>query len=206
VVVHTPGGDVDPAALDAAVARLADLRAVSAVAPPITSSDGHTTVLAVQYRVPVTAFQDAEGLRDLEQAVQPLRTSGARVAFGGEVPDNAQAPDGRAELLGLLAAVVVLCSRSAPSWRRDSRSPSLRRARGRQRRDHAARGRHGRRAPSPRRSPPWSGWGSASTTPVHRHPAPRRPRDGLPVDQAAAEAVATAGRRSSSPAARCCSP
>ena len=108
VVVHTTDGPVDPAALAATRSRLLDLRGVSAVAPPVISADGRTTVLPVQYDVPVTDFRDAEGLDDLQRAAEPLRTAGAQVAFGGEVPDNAQAPDGRAELLGLVAAVVVL--------------------------------------------------------------------------------------------------
>jgi RND superfamily putative drug exporter len=108
VVAHAETGRVDEAALRAAVERLADNRGVSGVAPPLISPDGRTAVLAVQYDVPVTDFAGDDGVKDLEEAAAPLREAGLKVAFGGQVPENAQKPSGKAEAIGIAAAVIIL--------------------------------------------------------------------------------------------------
>jgi RND superfamily putative drug exporter len=108
VVVHSEAGRVTPAHLEAAARDLGEMESVGVVSPPALSQDGRTAVIAVQYDVPVTDFTGDEGLVALEKATEPLVDDGYQVAFGGQVPENVQAPGGTAELIGILAAVVIL--------------------------------------------------------------------------------------------------
>ena len=108
VVVHSSDGRLDPADLDDAAAGLAEMDSVGAVAPPVLSHDGATALIAVTYDVPVTAFVGDEALLALQKTTEPLTDRGYQVAFGGQVPENVQAPDGAAELIGIGAAMVIL--------------------------------------------------------------------------------------------------
>ena len=108
VVVHAGDGRLDGAALDAAAAELAGMDSVGVVSPPVLSADGATAIIAVQYDVPVTDFTGDEGLVALEDATASLGDEGYQVAFGGQVPENVQAPGGTAELIGIGAAIVIL--------------------------------------------------------------------------------------------------
>ena len=109
VVAHTEVGSLDAATLERAATRLRELSAVTTVSPPVTDRQGTTAVIAVQYDVPVTHFAGATGLDDLERAAQPLHDAGYQVEFGGPVPEAVQEPTGRAEIIGVLAALVILC-------------------------------------------------------------------------------------------------
>jgi RND superfamily putative drug exporter len=108
VVVHSASGALDAATLDAAAGELAAMDAAGVVAPPVLSPDGKTAVIAVQYDVPVTDFKGDEGVVALEQATEALVDAGYQVAYGGQVPENVQAPGGTAEMIGILAAIVIL--------------------------------------------------------------------------------------------------
>jgi RND superfamily putative drug exporter len=108
VVVHSDDGPVAPAALDDASRDLAAMDSAGVVSPPVRSPDGRTAIIAVQYDVPVTDFKGDEGLVALEEATESLVDDGYQVAYGGQVPENVQAPGGTAELVGILAAVVIL--------------------------------------------------------------------------------------------------
>ena len=108
VVAHVQRGTVDQARLGETAASLRELPGVSTVSPPVVSEDGRTAVIPVQYDVPVTDFAGTEGLDALEAAAEPLRQAGHQVEFGGQVPENVGAPSGRAELIGIAAALVIL--------------------------------------------------------------------------------------------------
>jgi RND superfamily putative drug exporter len=110
VVVHDRSGS---APSDDQLGTLADrLRAmphVVAVAPPTRSADGDTAVVSLSYGVPVTHPDLMGHLEPLDEAVAPLRASGLQVELGGDVPESAAAPmEGRGELIGILAALVIL--------------------------------------------------------------------------------------------------
>ncbi len=109
VVVHDrAGGPVDPAVLATVRDRLAALPGVSGVAAARMSADGDTALLAVGYHVPVTDFRGAEGVDALDAAAAPARDAGLQVELGGSVPENFSAPDGVAEAIGIVAALLIL--------------------------------------------------------------------------------------------------
>jgi RND superfamily putative drug exporter len=108
VVVHAPDGQVDTADLGPVQRRLAGVPHVSHVADPVVSRDGRTAMTAVQYDVPVTDFHGDAGLVELQDATAPLERAGYQVAFGGQLPENVQAPGGTGELIGIAAALVIL--------------------------------------------------------------------------------------------------
>ena len=109
VVAQVDSGAVDPTALDSSRRRLAAIPHVSGVSEPLVSADRRTALLTVQYDVRITELPDESGLPALEQATAGLEAQAAtRVAVGGEVPEALQEPDGRAELVGMSAAVVIL--------------------------------------------------------------------------------------------------
>ena len=73
------------------------------------SADADTALLTVMYDVPVTHPDLMGKLGPLEGAVTPATEAGLQVELGGEVPGNAAAPmDGRGELIGVIAALVLL--------------------------------------------------------------------------------------------------
>jgi RND superfamily putative drug exporter len=109
VVVHDrTGGPVDPAVLAGVRDRLAALPGVSGVAAARMSADGDTALLAVSYHVPVTDFRGTEGVDALNAAAAPARDAGLQVELGGSVPENFSAPDGVAEAIGVVAALLIL--------------------------------------------------------------------------------------------------
>ncbi|GAB3441735.1 MMPL family transporter [Phycicoccus ginsengisoli] len=110
VVVHDRDAiPVTAAALDTLTSRLASMPHVVLVEPAQRSADGDTAVVTVHYGVPVTDSDLMGNLAPLDAAVAPLRSSGLQVELGGDVPESAAAPmAGRGELIGVLAALVVL--------------------------------------------------------------------------------------------------
>jgi len=107
VVLHDTK-PLDFAAVEDLRGRLADLPGVTVVAPPRLSDDGDTALITVQYGIPVTDFEGTEGLDALRAAAQPLVDDGVQVAFGGQVAEDISQPDGTAELVGIVAALVIL--------------------------------------------------------------------------------------------------
>lgn len=110
VVVHDRrGADVDPATMGALAARLQRLPHVVTVQPAVASADGDTSLLTVGYDAPVTDTDLMGHLEPLDAAVAPTRATGLQVELGGELPESAVAPmQGRGELIGIVAALVVL--------------------------------------------------------------------------------------------------
>ena len=108
VVVHAEAGTLAESDLQGAAASLGEMDHVGVVSPPVVTEDGRTAIISVQYTVPVTDFAGDEGLVALEEATASLEDAGYQVAFGGQVPENVQAPGGTAELVGLAAALVIL--------------------------------------------------------------------------------------------------
>ncbi|MEV4558687.1 MMPL family transporter [Kitasatospora sp. NPDC049285] len=109
VVVHDRGGNPLPAAPLAELReRLAAVPRAQSVTPPVPSQHGDTALLTVSYRVKVTEFKGSEGLDALRAAARPTTDAGYQVEFGGQLPENFSAPDGTAEAIGMLAALVIL--------------------------------------------------------------------------------------------------
>jgi putative drug exporter of the RND superfamily len=118
VVFASSAGIDDPAvepAIAASVAALEKIPGVSSVTDPygplgraITSKTGKIALVDVQYdtvaqNLPKNTFDV------LQQATAPAVKAGVRLAYGGAVVDYAdRPPEGNAELVGLLAAVVIL--------------------------------------------------------------------------------------------------
>ena len=107
VVVHSER-PIDPASLELLRGRLAEVQGAAIVAPARISADGDTALIGVQYDIPVTDFRGAEGIEALRSAAAPLVEDGLQVEFGGQVAENVQAPSGTAELVGIVAALVIL--------------------------------------------------------------------------------------------------
>ncbi|WP_354643240.1 MMPL family transporter [Kitasatospora camelliae] len=109
VVVHDRAGKPVPAAALAELrTRLGGVRGAATVAEPVLSAQGDTALFAVSYRIPVTEFKGSEGLDALREAARPTQDAGLQVEFGGQVPENFNAPDGTAEAIGMVAALVIL--------------------------------------------------------------------------------------------------
>jgi len=110
VLLHTTDGTAVAAPVLGRVQdELAGLAHVSGVTPPRMSDDGDTALLTVLYDVPVTDPDLMGRMEPLEQATAPAEAAGLQVALGGEVPGSAAAPmDGRGELIGIVVALVLL--------------------------------------------------------------------------------------------------
>ena len=108
VVAHADHGSVDQPALAAASRRMSVLPRVSEVSEPLLSHDGRTSMITVQYEVPISEVTGGETLEELEDAARPIAEAGMQVEFGGELPESMPEPGGRAEAIGIVAAVVVL--------------------------------------------------------------------------------------------------
>jgi len=109
VVVHDRAGNpLPPAVLEQLRTRLAAVHGASTVAPPALSAKGDTALLAVSYRIPVTDFEGSAGLDALREAARPAQDTGLQVEFGGQVPEHFAAPDGTAEAIGIVAALIIL--------------------------------------------------------------------------------------------------
>lgn len=112
IVVHDREGDaLADSDLDALVERLAGVDHVAAVTEPRLSADGDTALLTVSYDVPVTDPDviGAKGYDPLEDAVEPLREAGIQAELGGELPGGAESQmKGTGELAGVVAALILL--------------------------------------------------------------------------------------------------
>ncbi|MFI1521307.1 MMPL family transporter [Kitasatospora cineracea] len=109
VVVHDRGGRALPAeALAGLRERLAGLPHALSVTGPIPSRAGDTALLTVGYDVKVTDFKGSAGLDALRAAARSTTDAGYQVEFGGELPENFSAPNGTAEAIGMVAALVIL--------------------------------------------------------------------------------------------------
>ncbi len=107
VVVH---GDqaLDPAAIAALRGRLAKLPSVSIVSPARMSADQRHRAHLGQLLRAGDLVQGSEAVDELKSAAQPTRDAGLQVEFGGQVPENFSAPNGVAEAVGIIAALVIL--------------------------------------------------------------------------------------------------
>ncbi|MEV4611164.1 MMPL family transporter [Kitasatospora sp. NPDC049258] len=109
VVVHDRHGQRVPTpVLDELRTRIGGVRGAGPVAPPVFSAQGDTALIAVNYLIPVTSFKGSEGLDALREAARPAQDSGLQVEFGGQLPENFTAPDGTAEIIGIVAALLIL--------------------------------------------------------------------------------------------------
>jgi putative drug exporter of the RND superfamily len=118
VVFSTPEGidsnAVEPA-IAASVAALEEIPHVTSVSDPygpvgpaITSKNGQIAVVTLQYDTQAQNLSK-DAFTQLEAATAPAVKAGVRLAYGGAVVDYAdQPPQGDSDLIGLLAAVVIL--------------------------------------------------------------------------------------------------
>jgi RND superfamily putative drug exporter len=118
VVFSTPEGidsaTVEPA-IAASVAALEKIPHVTTVSDPygplgraFTSKSGQIAVVTAQYDTQAQNLSK-DAFKQLEQATAPATSAGVHLAYGGAVVDYAdQPPQGNADLIGLLAAVVIL--------------------------------------------------------------------------------------------------
>jgi RND superfamily putative drug exporter len=103
----------DRAAVERAVAgarRLPDVLAVTdPLRPATTSRDGSTAYATVYFSVNPQTLGPGY-LASVGQAVAPARAAGVQVDYGGQLgqADRPRARDGRSELIGVLAALVIL--------------------------------------------------------------------------------------------------
>ena len=108
VVVHSDHGPVPDDELTALHERLVTVPGVSVVSDPRVSSDGDTVLYTVVYRTAVTDFKGSEGVDALRTSTEPTRDAGLDVALGGEVPESFSAPGSAAEVVGIVAALIIL--------------------------------------------------------------------------------------------------
>jgi len=118
IVFQTPDGITSPSvepAISASVAALGKIPNVTSVTDPygpvgsaFISKSGKISVVTVQFD---TKAQDLQKnvFSQIEAATAPATKADIKVAYGGAVTDYAdQPPQGNADLIGLLAAVVIL--------------------------------------------------------------------------------------------------
>jgi putative drug exporter of the RND superfamily len=115
VVFASDAGIDDPSvepAIDTSVTALGAIDHVSGVSPLLTApqgtQQGKIGMVTVQFAVQVQDLQS--GVFDqMQAAVEPATKAGVRVEFGGGVTDYAdRPPDSDADLVGLVAAAVIL--------------------------------------------------------------------------------------------------
>jgi hypothetical protein len=120
VVFEAPQG-IDNASVEAAIAptvtALGKLPHVTSVTDPygpegsaFISKSGDIAVVTVQFDTKAQDLPDPKQLFDrFETATAPATKAGVKVAYGGAVIDYIdQPPNGNADLIGLLAAVIIL--------------------------------------------------------------------------------------------------
>jgi RND superfamily putative drug exporter len=108
VTVHDPDEPVDPRAMTRLSSALLDVPHVATVAPPRVSDDGDTALMAVGYDVPVTHDDVMGNVEALQRAVASAGLDDHVVTYGGEVPESAIEIGGTGEVLGVVAALVLL--------------------------------------------------------------------------------------------------
>ena len=79
------------------------------VGKPVLSADGDTALVLVNYDAEVTDPDLMGNLEPLEKAIAPTEDLGYQVELNGQLPETAAAPmEGRGELIGIIAALVIL--------------------------------------------------------------------------------------------------
>ncbi|MCT9007689.1 MMPL family transporter [Streptomyces rhizosphaerihabitans] len=111
VVFHVGSGKVSDhdAGLRTTLDRLKRLPHVTAVAAPVTSSDGVTAYTAVSFDRKLKSLGHAYTER-LDEATAPARDAGIGVGYGGDLHEIVRAPanDAASEAIGISAALIVL--------------------------------------------------------------------------------------------------
>ncbi|MFJ7966505.1 MMPL family transporter [Streptomyces sp. NPDC096324] len=111
VVFHVGSGKVSDhaAALEATLGRLRDLPRVTAVAAPVTSTDGATAYTSVSFDRKLKSLGHDYTER-LDEATTPARDAGIDIGYGGDLHDVVRPPanDALAEATGVGAALIVL--------------------------------------------------------------------------------------------------
>jgi RND superfamily putative drug exporter len=108
VVLHDGSGTrLEPALIDDVRQRIGQVGDVGAVGTPRLSADGDTALIEVRYRVPVTDLAPA-AVDDLRAAASPAADAGVQVELAGQVPEQEGVSGSVAELIGLVAALVIL--------------------------------------------------------------------------------------------------
>jgi len=109
VVLHSPGdGRLGEDVLTAVSARLAEVPSAVLVSEPRLSADGDTALITVNYSKPVTDLGGQEALDAVLAAAEPARAAGLQVEVGGQVAENVQNINGRAEAVGFGIAMIIL--------------------------------------------------------------------------------------------------
>ncbi|EFC83964.1 MMPL family transporter [Parafrankia sp. EUN1f] len=109
VVVHDPdGAPLDAGLLTTVRTRLAALPSAVVASPPQLSRDGDTALLTVNYTDPVADMDAEQALADLFTAATPATQRGLQVDVGGQISENLQKVDGRAEATGVVLALLIL--------------------------------------------------------------------------------------------------
>jgi RND superfamily putative drug exporter len=118
VVIRAERGITNPAvepAISASIDRLEQIPHVTTVTDPYgplgaatISKSGDIALVNVQYDTQAQNLS-RDAFKQLEAATAPAARAGVKLAFGGAVVDYAdQPPQGNSDLIGLLAAVVIL--------------------------------------------------------------------------------------------------
>jgi RND superfamily putative drug exporter len=118
VVFETPDGMSSSSVetpVSASVVALGKIPNVTSVTDPygpegsaFISKNGDIAVVTVQFKLKAQNLQK-DVFTQIEDATKPATSTGIKVAYGGAVVDYAdQPPAGNADLIGLLAAVVIL--------------------------------------------------------------------------------------------------
>ncbi|WP_242423650.1 MMPL family transporter, partial [Frankia sp. EI5c] len=109
VLLHTTDGSRVSAELATTVSgRLAEVPEVAVVSPPVFSADGDTALFTLNYDRPVTDLDGVEAIDALVAAATPATDAGLTTEFGGQVAENIQEVNGRAEAVGIAFALVIL--------------------------------------------------------------------------------------------------
>jgi RND superfamily putative drug exporter len=95
-------------AVDAAVARIAGVDHVTAVAPLTLAPDGRIGYVEISFDVPATHV-GIPAFTAIAEALEPARRDGVRAELGGDAAFvNSETPTSGAEVVGILAALVIL--------------------------------------------------------------------------------------------------
>ncbi|WP_018634885.1 MMPL family transporter [Parafrankia elaeagni] len=109
VVLHDPDGTRVGTDITTEVARrLGEVPSVAVVSPPRLSADGDTALFTLNYDRPVTDLGGTEAIDHLVEAVSPAEQAGLTTEFGGQVAENIQEVNGRAEAVGIGFALIIL--------------------------------------------------------------------------------------------------
>src|SRR5262249_31397222 len=81
---------------------------VSLVSPPRMSASGDTALFTVNYTKPVTDLGGQDAVDALDTATRPAVNAGLQVEVGGQVSENIEKVDGKAEAIGIVVALVIL--------------------------------------------------------------------------------------------------